>query len=72
MRVIKQVGTIQLIQGSTMAIGLYNLMNTETKEVSYWFDHRTKNELMELNDEQFTTEAKEQFKTAEIDDKMYH
>jgi hypothetical protein len=72
MNVIKQVGNIQLNQGNLMANGLFNLTNTETKQVSYWFDHRTKNELMELNDEAFISEANEQFKTAEIDDKMYH
>jgi hypothetical protein len=72
MNVIRQVGAVQLNQGYQMAIGLYNLFNTETQETSYWFDHRTKDELMQMSDENFLHEARVQFEVASIDDKIYH
>lgn len=72
MKVIRQVGAVQLNHGNLMANGLFNLMNTETKEVSYWFDHRTKDELVKMTDEQFLDEARVHFEIAETHGKIYH
>ena len=69
MKVIRQVGTISLNQGTSMARGLYNLMDSETDELSFWFNEEVKDSLLAMTDEQFIHEARVQFEVAELDDK---
>lgn len=71
MNVIKQVGNITLNQGNLMASGLFNLFNKETNQVSYWFADDTKDELVNMNDNDFIIEAEAQFEIASHDDKIY-
>lgn len=71
MNVIKQVGNITLNQGNLMASGLFNLFNKETNQVSYWFTDDTKDELVNMNDNDFIIEAEAQFEIASQDDKIY-
>ena len=51
-----------------MARGLYNLMNSETNELSFWFNEEVKDSLLAMTDEQFIHEARVQFEVAELDD----
>jgi hypothetical protein len=53
MNVIREVGSVQLNEGQLMARGLNNLYNTETKEVSLWFDDEVKDSMMKLPDDIF-------------------
>lgn len=69
MNVIRQVGTITLNQGVSMAQGLFNLMDSETNELSFWFNKDVKEGLLAMTDEQFIHEARVHFEVAELDDK---
>jgi hypothetical protein len=53
MKVLRQVDSVQLNEGQLMAKGLNNLFNTETKEVSLWFDDEVKESMMEMSDDEF-------------------
>jgi len=66
MKVLRQVGDVQLMEGQLMAKGLNNLFNTKTKQVSLWFDNDFKNELMVMSDNEFLEEADYQFDVAEM------
>jgi hypothetical protein len=65
MKVLRQVGNVQLNEGQLMAKGLNNLFNTETKQVSLWFDNEVKDSMMKLSDEEFIEVARVEFKRAE-------
>lgn len=60
MKILKQVGNIQLNEGSLMAKGLYNLalVTDNVVAVSVWFDEEEKDRLLALTDEEFESEAK--------------
>lgn len=66
MVVLRQVGNVQLNEGQLMAKGLNNLFNTETEQVSLWFDDEVKDSMLKLSDEAFLEVATAQFKHAEI------
>jgi hypothetical protein len=66
MKVLRQVGDVQLMEGQLMSKGLNNLFNTKTKQVSLWFDNDFKNELMVMSDNEFLEEADYQFDVAEM------
>jgi hypothetical protein len=65
MNVLRQVGDVQLNEGQLMAKGLNNLYNTETKQVSVWFNDEIKDAMMKLDDEAFLEVARNQFNYAE-------
>ena len=65
MNVLRQVGDVQLNEGQLMAKGLNNLYNTETKQVSLWFDNEVKDSMMKLSDEEFIEVARVEFKRVE-------
>lgn len=64
MKVLRQVGSVQLSQGDHMAKGVFNLFDTETQEVSLWFDKTDKDALISFSDEDFLLEAKAYFQLA--------
>jgi hypothetical protein len=66
MKVLRQVDSVQLNEGQLMAKGLNNLFNTETKEVSLWFDDEVKESMMEMSDDEFLDEARIKFEIAEM------
>lgn len=66
MVVLRQVGNVQLNEGQLMAKGLNNLFNTETEQVSLWFDDEVKDSMLKLSDEAFLEVARVQFNHAEI------
>ena len=66
MKVLRQVGSVQLNEGQLMAKGLNNLFNTETQQVSLWFDDEIKDAMLELSDEEFIEVARVQFHHAEM------
>ncbi len=54
MNVLRTVGKFELNEGHGMANGLFNISNTENKNLlSMWFNRDTKNELMEMSDIEF-------------------
>jgi hypothetical protein len=65
MKVLRQVGNVQLNEGQLMAKGLNNLYNIETKQVSLWFGDELKDSMMKLSDEEFLVEARNQFNYVE-------
>jgi hypothetical protein len=65
MKVLREVGGVQLNEGNLMAKGLNNLYNEKTGEVSLWFDDELKNSLMEFSDDEFISSAKLYFQIAE-------
>lgn len=65
MKIIRQVDNVQLNEGQLMAKGLNNLFNTETNQVSLWFDDEVKESMMKLPDEEFLVEARIKFEYAE-------
>jgi hypothetical protein len=67
MKVLREVGGVQLNEGNLMAKGLNNLYNEKTGEVSLWFDDELKNSLMEFSDDEFIFSAKLYFQIAEIE-----
>ena len=69
MKILKQVGNIQLNEGSLMAKGLYNLalVTDNVVAVSVWFDEEEKDRLMALTDEEFESEAKRIIAQSNID-----
>ena len=67
MKVLREVGGVQLNEGNLMAKGLNNLYNEKTGEVSLWFDDELKNSLMEFSDDEFIFSAKLHFQIAEIE-----
>jgi hypothetical protein len=66
MNVIREVSSVQLNEGQLMAKGLNNLYNTETSQVSLWFDNDVKESMMKLPDDIFLLVAKLYFKQAEL------
>lgn len=69
MKILKQVGNIQLNEGSLMAKGLYNLalVTDDAVSVSFWFDEEEKDRLLALTDEEFESEAKRIIAQSNID-----
>jgi hypothetical protein len=65
MKVLRQVGNVQLNEGQLMAKGLNNLYNPQTKQLSLWFDDEIKDAMMKLDDEAFLEVARNQFNYAE-------
>jgi hypothetical protein len=65
MVILRQVGDVQLNEGQLMARGLYNLFNTETKQVSLWFDDEVKDSMLELSDDEFLEESRIKFEISE-------
>jgi len=65
MKVLRQVGDIDLNEGNLMAKGLYNLYNNETKQVSLWFDEGVKNAMMKLPEDIFLEVARVHLEYAE-------
>jgi len=61
MEILKTVGTFTLNRGDLAAKGLYNIHNSQTDDVTIWFDDEKKEELMSLTDKGFTDEAKRLF-----------
>lgn len=59
MKVLREYAQFQLNEGGGMAHGLYNIYNTQTKEVSYWFDEDTKNSFMKASDREFIIKCKQ-------------
>ena len=53
MEILRKVGGVELTKGNLAANGLFNLFNTETEQVSFWFDEETKNVMMNLSDDEF-------------------
>jgi hypothetical protein len=49
-----------------MAKGLNNLFNTETQQVSLWFDDEIKDAMLQLSDEEFLEESRIKFEVAEL------
>lgn len=45
--------------GMGAAKGLYNLYNSETDQLSYWFEKETKDKLIKLNNKEFNKQAGE-------------
>lgn len=66
-KVLRQVGSIQLLEGRQMMKGLNNIYDEESGEVSLWFDDELKSSLMELSDDEFIFSAKLHFQIAEIE-----
>lgn len=59
MKVLREYAQFQLNKGYGMALGLYNLYNTQTKECSYWFDEETKDSFMKCSDSEFINRCKQ-------------
>ena len=55
MKVLREVGGIQLNEGSLMAKGLFNL--SKAGKVSLWFSSEDKDDFMAMTDEEFYVEA---------------
>jgi hypothetical protein len=66
MNVIRQVDNVQLNEGQLMAKGLNNLYNTETNQVSLWFDNEVKESMMKLPDDIFLQVARLHFEQADM------
>jgi hypothetical protein len=66
MKVIRQVDNVQLNEGQLMAKGLNNLFNTETNQVSLWFDDEVKDAMLKLSDEEFLEESRIKFEVADM------
>ena len=61
MEILRQVNSVSLNIGDGMAKGLFNLSNSDTNEISFWFDTETKDEFMEMDDEDFLESAEDEF-----------
>ena len=59
MEVLRKVGDLELNKGEAMANGLFNLSNE--KDVSMWFDEETKDELLSMDEDEFSDEAEKMF-----------
>lgn len=66
MEILRQVGNVKLNKGNEPARGLFNLSNIETNEVSFWFDEDEANNLLQMNDENFLSEARVKFEYADM------
>ena len=55
MKVLREVGDVQLNEGSLMAKGLFNL--SKAGKVSLWFSSEDKDDFMAMPDEEFYVEA---------------
>lgn len=55
MKVLREVGGIQLNEGSLMAEGLFNL--SKAGKVSLWFSSEDKDDFMGMTDEEFYAQA---------------
>ena len=55
MKVLREVGDVQLNEGSLMAKGLFNL--SKAGKVSLWFSSEDKDDFMTMTDEEFYAEA---------------
>ncbi len=57
MVVLREVNGIQLNEGNLMANGLFNVSTDD--DCSFWFDHETRDELMDCDDEAFQERCEE-------------
>jgi hypothetical protein len=57
MRVLRKTKDYELNEGIGMARGLFNVSQIDGEGVSYWFDDETKDELMDLGDDEFSNEC---------------
>ena len=55
MKVLREVGDVQLNEGSLMAKGLFNF--SKAGKVSLWFSSEEKDDFMGMTDEEFYVEA---------------
>lgn len=68
MEILRTVGKYQLNEGDAMASGLFNVVDTELMEtteddgVSFWFGEETKDDFMNMTDEDFIWTANEMIK----------
>ena len=65
MNILREANGIQLNEGNLMSNGLFNV--STDKDVSFWFDGETKDELMEVDDEEFQERCEELIKNSQID-----
>lgn len=65
MVVLREVNGIKLNKGSLMANGLFNVSNEN--DVSFWFDHEQRDELMNCSDEEFVEKAENLIKESLVD-----
>jgi len=63
MKVLRQVGNVQLNEGNLMAKGLFNL--SKGSKVSLWFCSEDKDDFMDMNDYDFFAEASSIIECAE-------
>jgi hypothetical protein len=66
MEILRQIENVVLNKGNGASEGLFNLFNTETKEVSFWFDEDEANTLLEMGEEEFLAEARVKFEYADM------
>jgi hypothetical protein len=66
MEILRQVENVVLNKGNEAAEGLFNLFNTETKEVSFWFDEDEANTLLKMDTEEFLAESRVKFEYADM------
>jgi hypothetical protein len=66
MKVLREVGDVQLNEGNLMAKGLNNLYNEKTGELSFWFDDDVKDAMMKLPDDIFLKIARLHFQKSEV------
>ena len=64
-RVLRQVGSIQLHEGQSILRGLNNLYDTETGEVSLWFENDIKDIMVNASENDFVFLSKLHFKISE-------
>lgn len=65
MKVLRTVRDIELLEGDSMAKGLFRVSN-ET-DISFWFDAESKDRLMKLDDAEFWHQANDILKDSTID-----
>jgi len=65
MEILREVDGIQLNEGNLMANGLFNV--STDKDVSFWFDAETRDELLECSDEEFKEKSEKLFEESLVD-----
>jgi hypothetical protein len=56
MKVLREVNGFKLNEGTLMSNGLFNVSN-DNNETSFWFDDETKDDMLNMSDEEFTHDA---------------
>ena len=60
LQVLRETENHLLNAGTGMANGLFNISDKEGKKLSLWFDKNSKDEFMEMSDEEFDKIAESQ------------